>query len=234
MKNELPMESFLDPAGTERSDRHLDFTPDEPWYASREADHHYSFQADFALQGLGNGPGECLVIGSPLHEARELHEAGWTVTYADVRIPSNIPFISRFFWGDASKIYFGKDVFDAASSTCVLCHAGLGRYGDPIVEEGDILILKNICRALKPGCRAAITFGSVMLQLKAGDYQIWRVGTAYRIYTVDACRSMALDSGFRILEEKIFDANRLRWRSKDESLDSVLGRDYLSMILQKC
>ena len=201
-----------------------DCTPDETWNAVRDPSHHYFLQADFALSRLGAGPGECLVIGSPLFEALELGQAGWRVTYVDVRTPPmGFPAVVQ---GDAALLKFQPEFFDSASSGCVLCHAGMGRYGEPVVEDSDVKILQNIYRALKPGAKAAITFGPV-----AAISMVARDGNRHRIYNLPIAREMAGEAGFSILEEAILDISMLKWIDKPDGVS--MGKNYLSMLLRK-
>lgn len=203
---------------------HNDSTPDEPWTTVRTQDHHYNMQADFALEGLGKGPGRCLVIGSPLFEATELAEAGWDVTYVDVRQPpGSYPF--EFILGDASNLDLGHEVYDVASTTCVLCHAGLGRYGDPVVEDADELIVKSMFNAMKPGAQAVVTFGPV------GNMSLpIRYGNTHRIYNYQTALGMVRQ--FKILKVSTLDTEQLKWVAVGEFPEQI-GRDYLSMLLEK-
>lgn len=200
-----------------------DSTPDEPWTLTRPAAHWYNAQADWVSASLGRGPGCCLVIGSPLFEAQELSALGWDVLYVDVRAPPpvNFPFIT----GDAAEVSFMPESFDAASSTCVLCHAGLGRYGDPVDARADVKILSNIHRALKPGGKAAITFGPVF-RLN----ETVRFGRIHRVYARREVREMV--KPMRILEERIFNMLKNAW-VPDVNDENVIDCDYLSMLLEK-
>lgn len=209
-----------------RFDSRNDFTPDEPWTLVRDPTHHYANQADFAMERLPiTGDGRCLVVGSPLFEVTELIGRGWDVTYVDVRVPPSLPgFGWTFCIGDAATLEFEPESFDAASSTCVLCHAGMGRYTDPKLEDADTRILANICRALKRGARAAITFGPV-----APMSGVLRIGNTHRIYTPEEARKMT--TGFHILEERILDADSLEWTNEPNGFR--LGKTYLSMLLEK-
>ena len=191
----------------------------------REAGHHYCKQVDFALHGIGPGPGRLLMVGSPLFELIEFSQAGWEVTFVDVRKP---PQMEGFLLvqADASRSAFEPESFAAASTTCVLCHAGMGRYGDPIMAEADVLILKNIARALKPGARAAVTFGPV-----AAISGIVRIDNCHRVYNLPIAQGMAADAGFRILKEAILNTASGEWNGPPSS--QFLGRDYLSMLLEK-
>ncbi len=200
------------------------FTPEEPWTTRREHNHWYSFQADYALENLGRGPGSLLIIGSPVFEALEFELSGWDVTYLDVR-PS--PF-KKQIQADASTYNFPENSFDAVSSTCVLCHAGMGRYGDESVDRGDLKILAGIYKTLKVGSLASITFGPVSV---ASD-QI-RLGNMERIYTLDSAKRAALEAGFKIENYKILDIRKAIWVPEITEEVRRLDRHYLSMTLRK-
>lgn len=199
----------------------LDETVDEKWMVVREPGHWYCKSADFALEGLGRGPGRCLVVGSPLFEVLEIGAKGWDVDFVDVRKPPEIPGF-RFIQGDASSVVLPEG-FDAASSSCVLCHAGLGRYGDPVVEDADGKIMQNIYKSLKKGGRAAITVGCI-----AKIPETLEVGRGFRVWNRDGAR--ALMKGFKVLKERIYDCVEARWVKEP---GTVLNRYYFSMLLQK-
>ena len=200
------------------------YTPEEPWTVQRDEKHWYAYQADFALESLGKGPGKILVIGSPIFEALGFEEQGWDVTYMDVRTP---PLLKNYFRGDASVYPLPEEAFDAVSSTCVVCHAGMGRYGDEVVEGGDFRVLRNIYRTLKPRCKAAITFGPVSAQ-----HDQYRLGNMQRVFSLDSAKRLALHSGFEIVDLRIRDLERNIWVT--EFLEPRrLDRHYLSMLLKK-
>ena len=200
-----------------------DCTPDEPWTRVRDPKHHYDKQATFAVSSFSEGRGaKCLIVGSPLFEAEEFVKKGWAVTYMDVRVPPDVVFAC--ITADAATYPFEPESFDAASSTCVLCHAGMGRYTDAILEDADTLMLSNICRALKRGAKAAITFGPV-----ASMSMVARIGNMHRIYNMAEARNMT--KGFRILEERILDVERNEWTHRPSG--THLGKTHLSMLLEK-
>lgn len=213
-------------------------TPDEPWTYKRERSHWYNFSADFAVRMLDEGRGKCLVIGSPLFEATEIADAGWDVTYLDVRIPPVIDSRFTFVQHDACRLPFPDSSFDAVSTSCVLCHAGMGRYGDPLIEDGDELILGEIKRVLKLHGLAAVTFGPVIDQA-----MMMRFGNTQRVYTLTEARRMI--SKWDLKEERtevlnaetgVMSADHQPRRSiimhSDGSYE--LGNvDYLSMLLRK-
>lgn len=203
---------------------HNDSTPDEPWTSTRDETHHYAKQADFALEGLGRRAGKCLVIGSPLFEAVELSEAGWDVTYVDVREPpGSYPF--EFINGDASTLDLGESIYDAASTTCVLCHAGMGRYGDPLSPEADELILNNILKSLKTGAHLAVTFGPVV-----NTSMPMRFGNTHRLYNYQTV--LDLTRRFNVITTRILDIDENQWIKAYET-SNKFGKDYISMILEK-
>ena len=134
-------------------------TPNEPWHPTTGT---YALAKDWALAMLGSGQGRsCLVIGSPLAEAQALYERNWNVTYLDWRLPPlrfyDMPIcledVCAMSWLDASV--------DAISSTCVLCHVGMGRYGDPVREDAPFTMLKECARVLKPGGHLVMMAGPV-------------------------------------------------------------------------
>ena len=200
------------------------FTPDEAWTVQRPSNHWYAYQADYALESLGRGPGKLLIIGSPIFEAVEFENEGWEVTYMDVRQP---PVPLNYLKGDASTLELPENFYDAVSSTCVLCHAGMGRYGDEVVPEGDFKVLKNIHRTLKKGGKAAITFGPV-----SGQHEQYRIGNMQRVFTLDSAKRLSLHAGFEIEDMKIRDLVDDCWVEEFSEL-ARLDRHYLSMTLRK-
>lgn len=213
-------------------------TPDEPWTDRRSRAHWYNASADFALRGLGDGPGRCLVIGSPLFEASELADAGWAVTYLDVRKPTVMDARLWFVQHDATAMPFADASFDAVSTSCVLCHAGMGRYDDPLVEDGDELILAEIARVLKRSGLAAVTFGPVIDQ----DMML-RFGNMQRVYTLSEARRMVANAGLFEERKEVLNAETGVMSADHEPRRSIevradgsyqLGNvDYLSMMLRR-
>ena len=213
-------------------------TPDEPWTPKRKGAHWYNVSTDFALRKLGKGPGSCLVIGSPLFEASELADAGWNVTYLDVREAPIDDSRLTFLRHDARKMPFPDSSFDAVSTACVLCHAGMERYGDERDDDADELILAEIARVLKPGASAAVTFGPVIeapLMMRIGDMQ--------RVYTLTEALRMAQVAGLVVAASEVLDGETGRMSAGVAPRDALsirpdghyqLGNlDYLSMLLKR-
>lgn len=201
-------------------------TPDvgsvnSPWQGKHPSkDHWYVASTNFAVEHLGKGKGSCLVIGSPLFEAFALERIGWEVTYLDIRKPPHG--FSRFIQADASSMPIPDSSFDAVSSACVLTHVGLGRYGDPIVKDGDEKMLCEVKRVMKPGAVGAITFGGVV----DGDLPV-RVGNFHRVYTIKEAQRMCEMAGLEIQDLAIWSTKEKKWVDKPStSLDPL---DYLSV-----
>lgn len=192
----------------------------ESWTVDREGDHWYDAACDYAVERLGQG--RILVIGSPLFECVELGAKG-DVTYLDIRKP---PILMNWVYGDAREIPLESESFDSVSSTCVVCHVGLGRYGDELDEGGDVKMLAEVARVLKPGGCAAICFGPCSLTLPDGN--VARLGTSHRIYSPSAAVNMANAVGLKVLDLSIWDVVNKRWDRTPNILDSSYLMTYLS------
>ena len=206
-------------------------SPDEPWYERREIaereGHFYAPLVDFALEALGSGDGlSCLVVGSPLFEALELRLAGWEVGYLDIRKP---PGGVRWHKGDAREMPFPEASFDAVSSTCVMCHVGLGRYGDRVDPRGDFKMMVEVARVLKPGGRAVLGAGPA-----AQCRFTRRMGSMHRVYLPADLEAMAAHAGLEVLERRSWAQREVRWRHPGEALTADIQMpDYFSMVLRK-
>src|SRR3990167_4197791 len=134
-------------------------TPDEPWHPATGT---YAIAKDWALAMLGSGRGRtCLVIGSPLDEARALYEHGWKIEYSDWRLPPLPLHDMKIYREDVCAMGAPDASVDAIRSTCVLCHVGMGRYGDPVREDAPFTMLKECARVLKPGGHLVMMAGPV-------------------------------------------------------------------------
>ena len=197
-------------------------TVGEKW-KGRMQGHWYGAGCEFAVERLGGGGGRsCLVIGSPLFEIMALEALGWEVTYLDVREPPVKP--ERFVLGDATQRLFRGGSFDAVSSTCVLCHAGTGRYGDKLdLDHGDQRMLEELGRVLKPGGKAALMFGPVVDMPK-----MLRRGTEHRFYTAHEAHQMIRNAGLKLEAMRIWNTLKGEWRSATEMpTASIPDCDYL-------
>ncbi len=187
----------------------------EPW-ALRPGDlPWYGAAAEFAVEALGPGQGRrCLVIGSPIFEAQALAELGWRITFVDIRRPP--PTCPGEIWiADVMDLPFADSCYDAVSSTCVLCHVGIGRYGDPVAGPGaDRRALAEIARVMKPGATAAIMFGPCI----AGLAETIVLGRVHRIYGMEDPFEMAREVGLEPVQFGVALANG-HWQRPGASAD---------------
>lgn len=192
-------------------------TRTEDWSVTPISGHWYEAAAKFAIHYLGAGHGRsCLVIGSPIFEANYLFQNGWNITYLDVRQPPRGSFI--YVRGDVSRLPFDDQVFDAVSTTCVLCHVGLGRYGDPEAEAGDRQALREIARVMKPGASATIMFGPYCPSLSCTV--VW--GNVHRMYCLQDALMMSQDAGLQTKMTGIW----MTWYGGGKWLDEEGVRKY--------
>jgi SAM-dependent methyltransferase len=190
----------------------------------------YAAAGEFVREHLAAGDGKsCLVVGSPLFEAIELIDRGWDVTYLDVRIPPHK--FKKFVHCDAAAMPFEDESFDALSSTCVLSHVGMGRYGDPLVDHGDEKALAHMARVLKPNALATIMFGNV-----AAMPEMVRLGTCHRIFTMDECRSMLAAVPLHVEEARFWSLSKKAWFKDEKEItsDFMIWPDYVSFLVRKC
>src|SRR3990167_4715831 len=203
-------------------------TPNEPWTVQRPPGlHWYHKSADYALEILGEGPGKCLVIGSPIFEANELRNAGWTVVYLDVREPP-AGSAEGYVKGDACAMPFSDGEMDAVSSSCVLCHAGMGRYGDEEREVGDMRMLEEIARVLKKGAPAVLSVPACNID------GVHVIGNVHRVYSLAALHFMAGKTGLQLEQHRCLSRELGRWLKDGEPMSEELETpDYLSVLLRR-
>lgn len=156
-----------------------------------------------------------------------LIEKGWQVTYLDVRVPP-VKF-ERFVKCDAAAMTFEDESFDAVSSTCVLSHVGMGRYGDPVVQRGDEKALGHMARVLKRGGVATIMFGNVAVMESSVV-----LGTCHRIYTMQDCRRMLDEVGLEILKTGLWSREKAWFTDENEiTKDFNQNTDYVTFKVKK-
>ena len=200
------------------------YTPDEAMTDSVKDAHPYRAAIEYASEQLGSGGGRSLlVLGSPPAEANALEALGWQVTLVDWRIMRH----PRWVQGDAMALTFGDATFDAVSSTCVLCHVGLGRYGDPVAEHGPSRMLAEIDRVLKPGGRVVLMPGPVVTGTAI------TMGTVHRVTTLETMADLTA-TWFRTIGRRVFQAERRTWLPPGEAITSdVIHPDYLCLTLER-
>lgn len=202
----------------------------EKWNIGPRNRHHwYNASTEFATRHLGDGNGRsCLVIGSPIFEAKALQDKGWDITYLDIRRPPVI--IGKFILCDATDINLEDESFDAVSSACVLTHAGTGRYGDKTNNpHGDEQMLSHIARVMKSGGMAAITFGAV-----ADIQRMTVIGNLHRVYTVPECERMLAAASLKVGEMKVWGKKKSGWlETTDAITQNINSPDYISFMVTK-
>lgn len=136
---------------------------DEEWHVSYPAGHQYEVAMERVLSIFRHpfGQSRMLVIGSPLAEAVALSGFGWHVRYLDIRVPPPMHGITILTGNVMAMLEVETASCEAVSSTCVLCHVGTGRYGDAVVQDGDLLMMREISRVLVPQGLAHLMVGPV-------------------------------------------------------------------------
>jgi len=174
-------------------------------YGKRPNDAHF---LEALVGHVANGS-SVLVVGSaePWHEAVCLALGASRVTTVDYGSRTYehplLDQVNASFWDQLDDANLGYDVIVAASS---LDHDGLGRYGDPIAPDGDLLTMRSLLRALAPGAK-------VLVSVPVGpDRVIWNL---MRIYGKD--RLARLIDGYDVVERIGYDSTKL-----DEAPENVL------------
>ncbi len=212
----------------------ITITPDEPWWDGTEVRWaHYKAQEEYVAKYLGQGSHRwCLVIGSPMTEVHHISDNDWQVIFLDVRHPANCK--TPWIVCDATDMRpnVSDNRFDAISSTCVLCHAGLGRYGDPAKPNGDVLMMQEMFRVLRPGGVAVIQAGPSIPWLQKSYVH----GNIHRVYQPCEVAVMASKAGFEFVEMALWVNGN--WMSGSNVTPHVFDNGdveyhYLSMILRK-
>ena len=171
-----------------------------------------NYGRDYFLEALtghvANGS-SVLVVGSaePWHEAVCLALGAARVTTVDYGSRKyehpQLDQVNASFWKQLNDANLNYDVVVSASS---LDHDGLGRYGDPIAPDGDLLTMRLLLRALAPGAK-------VILSVPVGpDRIIWNL---MRIYGKD--RLARLIDGYDVVESIGYDATKL-----DDAPENIL------------
>jgi hypothetical protein len=174
-------------------------------YGKRPNDAHF---LEALVGHVANGS-SVLVVGSaePWHEAICLALGASRVTTVDYGSRTyehpQLDQVNASFWNQLGDANLNYDVVVSASS---LDHDGLGRYGDPIAPDGDLLTMRLLLRALAPGAK-------VILSVPVGpDRIIWNL---MRIYGKD--RLARLIDGYDVVERIGYDGAKL-----DEGPENVL------------
>jgi len=197
----------------------------EPWTVSFGPTGPYAVAAMHASQVLGLGEGRsCLVIGSAPAEAVTLASLDWRVTHLDYRqLDPETPWPFTVCQGDAMALPFPDHTFDAISSTCVLCHVGTGRYGDPQQADGEARMLRECRRVLRPGGSFVCSPGPVYLGDDPVDLP------PHRVTTVEAFHRLVQAHGWHVQHCAVGGINTDFSFSTDPT-----APDYLCATLEAC
>lgn len=193
----------------------MDFDTARPYYkASCEATLEWIGWHDPAV--MERRPGSCLVVGSAPAEALAIQQAGWQVTLVDVRPLPPLPGITTR-QANALELPFADGAFDAVSSCCVLCHVGLGRYGDP--AGSDWAMLHELARVLRSGGRMGLMPGPAAMQAVT-------IETTHRVYSPSSL-SAIWPADLFIDAHRYFRPESKAWLEDDEVSADPYTPDYL-------
>lgn len=141
-------------------------------------------------------PLHVLDIGSQL--AQNVAVKAFTdLTMVDVREHIDPALGLKTIHGTATAIPFTDASQEMVTSLWVMCHVGDGRYGDALDIDGDLKMLREVYRVLRPGGVACIGLGPI-------DKQCGVIFNAHRIYSWEWLRKVIFETGFHIISEKEF------------------------------
>ena len=157
-------------------------------------------------------------IGSPVEQKIAIAAIdNVTLTTLDVRpeyYHALMPF--QTIIGTATKLPFPSDSVDVVTSNCVLCHVGDGRYGDAFDVDGDVNMLRECKRILKPG-------GVVLLGLGPISLKAILVFNMNRIYSLEWAKKLFGWAGLRPTDFWAFRPQDGEWITPDLMVAGVKG-----------
>ena len=175
--------------------------------------HPYQAGTIYAMGHLARGERNLaqniLDIGSPVETTISLCAYGQVVK-VDIR-PANygeavMPFMS--ITGNAAKLPLGDAIVDWVVSNCVLCHVGDGRYGDMLDIDGDLNMLRECKRVLKPG-------GTFILGLGPVATKAAMVFNMHRTYNEEWAGKLFRWAGLKLEEFWAYNMTTGAWTSID-------------------
>jgi hypothetical protein len=123
------------------------------------------------------------------HEARPVTLEYSSITTDDTRLDLRTP----------KQVKSTKDRFDVALSLSTYEHSGLGRYGDPIDPDGDLLAMNELKEIVVPG---GLAFVAVPIGREAVFFNLHRVYGRERL--------KRLHEGWRVIESFGFDESNFK------------------------
>ena len=146
----------------------------------------------------------CVVIGStcPYYEGIAIEHGAFVTLVEYEKIKSGHPKLKTMV---VSEFDSQVEKFDVAISISSVEHSGLGRYGDPIDPDGDLLAMKSLRNGLNDGglCFLAVPIGK--------DQILWN---AHRVY--GRVRHPLLVEGFEVVAT--FGLNETDWERGVDAL----------------
>lgn len=166
------------------------------------------------------GPCWVLDIGSPLAQNVALScLPGVDVTVLDVRPNDDADMLGlRWRLATATSLPYDDASWDIVTSLWVMGHVGDGRYGDEFVVDGDLKMLKEIARVLRPGGTAIIGPGLV-------DDACGNIFNLHRIYSWPWLHKVFDEAGFDLVEQQDLFVSDEIYLSMDEGKIGVGRRD---------
>lgn len=193
--------------------------------------HPYITGMHFVLERMrGFAPCNVVDIGSPLSQNIALaFMAGVEVEVLDVRPhPWSNDLGLRWRQGTATALPYADGTLDIVTSMWVMGHVGDGRYGDEFEADGDLKMLAEVARVLRPGGTAIIGPGLI------GD-SCGLIFNVHRIYTWDWLNAAFDRAGLDVLERREFPVTNEVYFERDGERASVLRKDgiYGAAVLRK-
>lgn len=166
------------------SDTDLPIT-ESPWLfddvGTTPIEPHYTYHPAWAARILASTkPVKHIDISSIIHFSTII-SAFIPVEFYDYR-PANIH-LSNYTSGkaDLTNLHFGTGSIDSLSCMHTVEHIGLGRYGDPIDNQGDVKAIKELQRVLKVN-------GNLLFVVPVGKPRI--EFNAHRVYSYEMITSL--------------------------------------------
>jgi len=168
--------------------------------AGSHPENFVDYECQFTANQIARlGPGSILDIGSYRHFLMGLM-AHYQVTTIDVRPRKSELDNETNITCDAAKLDLPDDSFEAVVSLCALEHMGLGRYGDPIDFDGDVKVMKEMKRVLRPGGLLIFT-----TTIHNGPPAI--AFNAHRIYNHEQLKAYC--AGLTLVEERFYSHEKM-------------------------
>lgn len=182
-------------------------------------------EAPFVIRNVTDGDERVLDVGCcesvvPIELAHLGHKV-WAVDQR--KYPVSHPNLT-FLQADICNSGLPSEFFDTAISLSTVEHIGIGFYGDPVHEQGDVDAIKELRRVLKPGGKLILTapFGVAR--------DSWQ-------RTYDSARLDRLLSGFSVTSARYYKKCGQSWIevAKDElsEVDSVMDTEGVVLLVAR-